>query len=1021
MKKQLLSLISVSILLIAICYIAVNFKGETQVKEAAKGETPVTEAADDLNLFSGTFYGANNTEDNPWNTTAGLITLDDGREAVFLTPQTQYEIPIENEKSIRFEYMLYDQVRDASDGAALVVEYLNEKDEEIYQEVLDITKDDVWLTYHDELDNISKVRISCGNGNHGDDTADWVIIREQTAEEGADNNTDITKTENSDSNVPILNGKFSGANKTDDNPWNTTAGIITLDDGGEAVFLTPETQYEIRIENEKSIRFEYMLYDQVRDASDGAALVVEYLNEKDEEVHQEVLDITKDDVWLTYHDELDNISKVRISCGNGDHGDDTADWVIVRPQIKEKDTTVKDEALQNVIDIFSGDFIGAEAVNDNPWNTTAGIITMDNGSNQVFLTPHTKYELQVEDAQQISFQYSLSKLVKASSDGAQLFLQFFDESDNEVFSDTLEINNDESWVNYSHTLKDIHRVLISCGNGKNGDDVADWVVIRNQNDFSSNFGKDGYVRSATYFGNEWVMNFWNSEMESLEEDFERIKKDGFDSIILVIPWKEFQPAADPIQYNEYAFDNLDKVMKTAENYDLDVYTRISYTWDFYDDQQQFTLQRFLNLLKDKKVHDAWLEYCRTLYTSLSKYPNFKDGFLTWEDFWVCLSVCKIEDESDRRIIAKDIGYQTWISTNLGLEEYNSKFGTEYSSVESIPVPMKDEPAMECFYDFFDNCLNSILSECQSVFPNISMEVRLDADIVTQKNGEQVYYSHAKTYKCEKSDFTATMYGIPMGFENKGERVSAEEALQHTEYILGNLLDLNQEKPVYVEQFLFYDNTPKFSYNAQIKSEDIGKYLEQVSDILGQYTRGYGIWTYKDYRDNMLYNAQFALQNNGWNTNENVKFERFGDSKSWVCQLSEGGCISQNISQMRQHFKEDECILEIQVKECENASLKITVENQTQNLEISEPGIYEVRFPVKVGPPMNVKSPVNVQFPVYDTMNFSLSVEKGKAAVDNLKLYSFVQEGYLYDYEQNEQEFMKYIRVLNTKLAAMDEK
>ena len=79
----------------------------------------------------------------------------------------------------------------------------------------------------------------------------------------------------------------------------------------------------------------------------------------------------------------------------------------------------------------------------------------------------------------------------------------------------------------------------------------------------STFGADGYVRSATYFGDAWHINFWNSEMEHLERDMKQIREDGFDSVILAIPWKEFQPGVEPVAYSDYAFDQLDRVMNAA--------------------------------------------------------------------------------------------------------------------------------------------------------------------------------------------------------------------------------------------------------------------------------------------------------------------------------------------------------------------------------------------------------------------------------------------------------------------------
>ena len=52
----------------------------------------------------------------------------------------------------------------------------------------------------------------------------------------------------------------------------------------------------------------------------------------------------------------------------------------------------------------------------------------------------------------------------------------------------------------------------------------------------------GYIRAATYTSDAWVSNFWNTESDHMEEELAQIAADGFNTIILVIPWREFQPS-----------------------------------------------------------------------------------------------------------------------------------------------------------------------------------------------------------------------------------------------------------------------------------------------------------------------------------------------------------------------------------------------------------------------------------------------------------------------------------------------
>ena len=86
-------------------------------------------------------------------------------------------------------------------------------------------------------------------------------------------------------------------------------------------------------------------------------------------------------------------------------------------------------------------------------------------------------------------------------------------------------------------------------------------------------------KSVTYVSDAWVVNFWNTESDHMEEELAQIAADGFNSIILVIPWREFQPGTSPVSYNPYAFEKLERVMAAAQGQGLWVQARIGYTWD----------------------------------------------------------------------------------------------------------------------------------------------------------------------------------------------------------------------------------------------------------------------------------------------------------------------------------------------------------------------------------------------------------------------------------------------------------
>lgn len=510
------------------------------------------------------------------------------------------------------------------------------------------------------------------------------------------------------------------------------------------------------------------------------------------------------------------------------------------------------------------------------------------------------------------------------------------------------------------------------------------------------FGSDTYVKSASYFADEWPINFWNCEMDSLEADMEQIRKDGFNSIILVIPWREFQPTVSPVTYNEYAFNKLDEVMKAAEQADLEVYTRIGYIRDFYDDAEDDILDRFYQLLGNSKYQDAWYDYVKQMHSSLCGYDNFKGGFITWEDFWDVLGICDETSKEIRKENAEFIGYQEYIKNNQSLDDYNNTYATSYVSYNEIPVPLRTEPAMETMYRFYDEFLNSLLAKSQEYFSDLSMEVRMDWDVVYNTDGSTGYYNHASTYTCENADYTVTMYGIPMGFENNGERVTYIEAMEKTEFILQELKKRNDQKSVYIDQFIFADNTPEFKNNAQIKESDMNLYLENVADILLENAEGYGIWTYRNYRGNMIYNSQFALDGVGWNVSGEVSFTK--EKGTNVCAMKSGGVVSQEISDNRNYFDSSEYTLSLDVVDVSKAgNLTLTVGNYSKTVYVNESGEIEIKVP--------------------KNDSFDLSIEATDCAVDidNIRLYSHVQEGYLYDEDNNELQCVEGIRSLNANL------
>ena len=213
-----------------------------------------------------------------------------------------------------------------------------------------------------------------------------------------------------------------------------------------------------------------------------------------------------------------------------------------------------------------------------------------------------------------------------------------------------------------------------------------------------------YTKAVTYFGNEWAANFINSEHSQAAEDFKRIRNDGFNTVIFCIPWRELQPNINGA-FNDTAIAKIDELMSKAQGAGLKVMFRLGYTWDYGGSDS--VLVRYNNVFKDKSYKSSWLSYAQKMYEVGAAHSNFAGGFITWEDFW----------------------------TSLG-GIYSNNF-----------VKM-------------DAQLINLLTDTQAVFPNLSMECRLDEDY---QGGSR--YSHSSTFGCAGASYTSAMMSASMGWEN----------------------------------------------------------------------------------------------------------------------------------------------------------------------------------------------------------------------------------------------------------------
>ena len=507
-------------------------------------------------------------------------------------------------------------------------------------------------------------------------------------------------------------------------------------------------------------------------------------------------------------------------------------------------------------------------------------------------------------------------------------------------------------------------------------------------------GKAGYLKSATYYSDDWVINFWNSESSRMDEELAQIAEDGFNNIILVVPWREFQPGTSPCTYNSYAWDKLDRVMEAAADQGLSVMLRVGYTWDYYG--RDDVLSRYRGLMYDGDIRDAWMEYVGRLYGRASSHGNFCGGFITWEDFWNFTDTSAgLGNKASARKMARQCGYTEYAGEHYTLGELEEMYGHSLDSYDNLYFPGKDSYARKVFFEFYDDFLNGLLAESQEAFPGLSMEVRLDVDPVEHADGSLEGFMHSSTFPSGNAAYTSTMYSVPMGFLNEHERVTADEVLEKLPVFMNRLHVYGGGKPVYIDQFLFTDNTVGYEHNAQLMDDQKALFLEKAAPVLKSMTMGYGIWTYRDYGDNKLYNAQFGLGQEGWRFSGGSSVVRRGKTRQ--AKIPGGAGIFQDIGNRMTGTTGKDTHVRFLAESEGVSQLSVSASGRTKTVEVKGPGTVELVFE-------NCSA-----------KDFSIRVSGDTAYVDDVQVFTFTTRGELYQMDGSEGSCIEALRLMNQNL------
>ncbi len=515
-----------------------------------------------------------------------------------------------------------------------------------------------------------------------------------------------------------------------------------------------------------------------------------------------------------------------------------------------------------------------------------------------------------------------------------------------------------------------------------------------------------------YTSSTWAPSFWsNFDTNEIYDDFNEIKANGFNTIILVVPWVGFQSSITPVAYHEEYFQLLDRMCRISRELGLNIVLRVGYVHEMGVKSNPGYVERMINVLTDEKILDAWLNYLDRINKTVDNYDNFLFGFLTWEDFFF-LDFFHYNLET-RKYLSLKTGYQDYLK-QYKLRDISDIYGENFSSYTEIPVPAYKTPGVKLFYEFWDNFLITLFEKSKNHFPRLSMEVRVDCD-PSEKDSE--YICHKKVFDLGgKADITVIYYNPAWGSANNGDQITADEAAARFQRLIewvgestGNL--------IFIDQFNFVDNTPGFEHNTKIIPGQVPEFINKSAPVINNGTIGYSLWSMKDVRANYIINNSFERDNQGWQI-KNGQLTLGKDNKVHRVRLEDKGELKQHIII---------AIPEWGVSSIDREQLFFKFLFKAKSAEGEQPADLKIKISDNKGnsifqgnTAISGNSFTTIAFdkvPVFLDGLLSIENSGGNVVLDEFELYYRDQENGIYDISGNPKSFCGNIIQLNQYLAA----
>jgi hypothetical protein len=511
--------------------------------------------------------------------------------------------------------------------------------------------------------------------------------------------------------------------------------------------------------------------------------------------------------------------------------------------------------------------------------------------------------------------------------------------------------------------------------------------------------------AAHYFGRQWPKNFIAGfRRADVAEDFAALRAEGFNTVVLLVAWGDFQPGYAPCcTWDERAFERLRFLLDRAQDAGLGVVVRLGYGWYFHPGGGD-PLHRVHRLMNEAPVRQAFFAFSKRIAAVAAAHPATRLTLLSWEDLWL------------RRIEPGARGdYREFLASLADDDPLRSELPADGS------LPTAEGAHAAVFHRYWDWLLTDrLFPGVRQHIQALTLEARIDRDPlpVTAADGSRSYrwIGHEASYSPHGAAAMSLYWAPFWGAENRGETLSAARAAELFTTLLAEASAGSGGSPLFVDQFNVIDNTLGHAHNASLAAQALPDFMTRAGCALHRAKAlGYGYWSVYDYAESPLYNPTFGYGLDGWQldtgdrTPASTRLHTL-DSGDQQLRLVSGDRLSQTIPATRGRLPQQDSGFDNQV--CLHA---VTDTGAVIHLSAGGEAV-TLHLPAgHRGEACTAIAPT----PDAHGLELTLSLDQGRATFNAIALFDHVQTGGVHDRHGQALPLREPLLALNRRFAAGD--